>query len=460
MQFKHYVGLSDVKREIIMVFLGILLLATTAHAADAQNTDSCYANYFAEKGELVIPCVDVIDPSGMVQSYEVTLNQLSATDGSLQFGLKEWQVSQSDIVAIQEGSSCRAVYSVEQGNLLMPCVNVVDLNGQAEAYQVVMNQLNSNLVEVFKLGVAEANKIETNESSTRSARAGFFGFGGIINLTVSGAGKVTSPIGSCSGTQKKCSWSSSGLMTKLTAIPDNGKQFIGWGGEGCSGTATSCTVFLAKQTKSVTATFTSATTTQKPVTPPPPATQLVITISGADGSNTQVVGNKGNINCANSCTYKITSPVVLSLKSYKFGNGGNQYEIDTWDGSACRGNATTCTIVPTGQAETVYVNLKVYLARMESSTKLYMFGTPPPPPNGWIIETVGSSMTENKGTLGAKWGDVDILYNVMNPPIGTKVRTTVALYYTSNVAGWNRVALGCGEIVFRTHCKYEYTKYR
>jgi len=254
MLFKHYVGLSDVKRQIIMVFLGMLLLTTTAHAADAQNTDSCYANYFAEKGELVIPCVDVIDPSGMVQSYEVTLNQLSTTDGSLQFGLKEWQVSQSDIVAIQEGSSCRAVYSVEQGNLLMPCVNVVDSNGQAEAYQVVMNQLNSNLVEVFKLGVAEANKIETNEPSTRSARAG--SFGGTINLTVSGAGKVTSSAGSCRGSQKNCSWAFSSLLATLTAVPDSGKQFTGWGGV-CSGTITWCMVPLVKQTKSVTATFTT-----------------------------------------------------------------------------------------------------------------------------------------------------------------------------------------------------------
>jgi len=194
MLFKHYVGLSDVKREIIMVFLGMLLLATTAHAADAQNTDSCYANYFAEKGELIIPCVDVIDPSGMVQSYEVTLNQLSTTDGSLQFGLKEWQVSQSDIVAIQEGSSCRAVYSVEQGNLLMPCVNVVDSNGQAEAYQVEMARPNTNSVELPRWTMLTANSMgitTIDESNTRSARSSASSSVGYSSVCTSASGSNT-----------------------------------------------------------------------------------------------------------------------------------------------------------------------------------------------------------------------------------------------------------------------------
>lgn len=553
MLFKYYINLLDVMREIIIVFLGMLLFSTTTHAAGTQNIDSCYANYFAEKGELVIPCVDFIEPSGIVESYEVILKQLSTADGLLQFGLKEWQASPNqDAIIIQEDAKCRAIYSVEQGNLLIPCVNVIDSSGLLGVYEIVMNQLNSNLVEIFKFEVTESNKIGINVD-TRSTRDGLFGgtinlvvsgagkvtssagscsgnqkncswkfssllttltavpdsgkqftgwggacsgkvtwcmiplvketksvtatftssisnlsttglkFGGVINLTVSGGGKITSSMGTCSGSQKKCSWPSSSLMTKLTAIPDNGKQFTGWGGEGCSGTITSCTVFLAKETKSVTATFTS-TTTQKPATTPPvtpsqtpsQTTQLVITISGADGSNAQVVGNKSNINCANSCTYKITSPVILSLKSFKFANGGNKYEIDTWDGSACRGNTTSCTIVPTGQNQTVYVNLKVYLARMELNQK-NLFDNPLPP-NGWIIETLGSTMKENKGTIGANW-PIDILYNVIKPEIGTIIHVTVRSNFIQNVVGWNKsnMTAGCEWIDNRV-CSYDLTK--
>ena len=82
-------------------------------------------------------------------------------------------------------------------------------------------------------------------------------------LTVSkagnGSGAVTStPAGITCGTTCNASFTQNAAVT-LTATPDNGSTFAGWGGA-CSGTTATCTVTM-DNAKTVTATFNKATVT-------------------------------------------------------------------------------------------------------------------------------------------------------------------------------------------------------
>lgn len=327
MQFGH-TTCSIVSSKQVFLFLWTLLLATTVHATEisgdvAQQSTStdCYAIYLAEQQELIIPCVDLIDSSGVVtQSYKVTLNQLPTTDGSLQFGLKEWQITLSDEgVLVQEGLNCHSVYYSEQGELLMPCVKVIDSNGSLGIYEVIMTQLNPNLVESFKLEVAEANKIgRTDELIPRSfTRAS--SFGGSINLTILGDGKVTSSSGSCNSSQRNCSWVFTSLLTTLTAIPNSGKKFIGWDGA-CKGTTNWCMVSLIKQTKSVTASF---TTSVQPCSYTLSPTSVNILATGQQNGLLSVTATK--VDCIWTATSNV-SWITLNTKTGK-GSSGVSYNV-------------------------------------------------------------------------------------------------------------------------------------
>lgn len=152
---------------------------TSAYSAESSNdlteqeVGNCHATYFPAEGKLIIPCVDVIDAIGDVQSYKAVLEQLAVAEDSLQFGLDEWSAIDLDAAATEEALSCRATYFSEEGRLLMPCVDVIDSSGNVESHQqVVMEQSNSTtLVELPKWTVTSVGDgIEVEEPHVRSTR--------------------------------------------------------------------------------------------------------------------------------------------------------------------------------------------------------------------------------------------------------------------------------------------------
>ncbi len=149
-----------------------------------------------------------------------------------------------------------------------------------------------------------------------------------LTVTVSGNGSVSSSpsgINSCRGT---CSASFAANTTvTLSASPDSGWSFSGWGGA-CSGTGT-CQVVMDAN-KSVTATF-----SQNPV--------LTVNISGT-GSGT-VTSSPSGINCGSVCSASFARDTQVILTATP--DAGST--VSNWSGcDSVSQDKRTCTVRMTG----------------------------------------------------------------------------------------------------------------
>ncbi len=145
-----------------------------------------------------------------------------------------------------------------------------------------------------------------------------------LTVTVSGNGSVSSSpagINNCRGT---CSASFAANTTvTLTASPDSGWSFSGWGGA-CSGTGT-CQITMDAN-KSVTATF-----TQNPV--------LTVSISGT-GSGT-VTSSPSGINCGSVCSASFARDTQVVLTATPDGDS----TVSNWSGcDSVSQDKRTCTV--------------------------------------------------------------------------------------------------------------------
>jgi hypothetical protein len=68
-----------------------------------QDTSNCHATYFPAEGKLLIPCIDVVDATGNVQAYRVVLEQLATAD-TQQFMVKEWFANPQDLTTPEESN--------------------------------------------------------------------------------------------------------------------------------------------------------------------------------------------------------------------------------------------------------------------------------------------------------------------------------------------------------------------
>jgi uncharacterized repeat protein (TIGR02543 family) len=152
---------------------------------------------------------------------------------------------------------------------------------------------------------------------------------GAIQLSVKvegdGSGSVTSsPAGINCGSDCTETYDS-GTGVTLTATPQGGSTFAGWGGA-CTGTSTTCTLTM-DASRSVTATFTN-----KP--------SLSVTKTGPG----TVTSSPPGINCGNDCNEPYDSGTSVTLTA-------------TWDpatatftgwGGACSGSSMTCPVTMNG----------------------------------------------------------------------------------------------------------------
>jgi hypothetical protein len=167
-----------------------------------------------------------------------------------------------------------------------------------------------------------------------------------LTITKNGSGTVVSdPVGiycGASGLSWICSNSFvSNAVVKLSAIPNLGSSFSGWGGA-CAGNGSICMVTMSRA-KAVTATFSPFITNTN---------QLTITTAGT-GSGT-VTSNPAGINCGSSTTCagafnQCTSVILTAIAAQ-----GSRFA--GW-GGACSGNSSTCsTILSTDKPVTATFN--------------------------------------------------------------------------------------------------------
>jgi len=158
-------------------------------------------------------------------------------------------------------------------------------------------------------------------AATASARIEHY----LITITVSGPGVVT---GNGDGGSFNCSNASCSALIKqnttieLTATPDDGAEFAGWGGA-CSdyGAQTTCDLVVSGP-KDASAGFGTP--------PPPPPPKVTLTVVKA-GSGSGYVGGAGGIDCGPTCSdaFFPSSPVKLVAVA----DDGSTFA--GWNGGGC-----------------------------------------------------------------------------------------------------------------------------
>ena len=149
-----------------------------------------------------------------------------------------------------------------------------------------------------------------------------------LGVSVTGDGSVAGGGIGCGSGQTTCTVNqTSGSTVTLTATPDTGATFQGWGGA-CTGTSTTCSVTM-NAAKSVTATFSTAPGAEG-------KNSLSVTVTGPG----TVAG--GGIQCGvggKTCTANEDDGSDVTLTATPAASG----IFLGWDG-ACSGQQTTCTV--------------------------------------------------------------------------------------------------------------------
>jgi len=211
----------------------------------------------------------------------------------------------------------------------------------------------------------------------------------LLSLSVNGEGTVTSspaglscPSDACAGTF------SPGSSVTLTATPNNGSTFSGWGGA-CQGTS-SCVVTLSTPSTSVSATFATSS---------PPSSSLNVTLAGT-GSGT-VTSSPTGVSCTSgTCTGTFPQGSSVTLTAAPIGGS----TFSGWGGS-CTGTIS-CVVALSTSSASVSAN----------------FASSPPPPQSLGVSLTGDgkgSVTSNPPGLTCSEGTCTAVF-----PQGTTVILT------------------------------------
>lgn len=166
---------------------------------------------------------------------------------------------------------------------------------------------------------------------------------GSLALTVSktGSGVVRSvPAGIDCGNACQASYPVAASVT-LTATPDAGQSFSGWGGA-CAGSLSQCTVVMT-QARAVSAAFVPSTAARY---------SLTVALSGSGRVSSQPAG----IDCGSACSASYASGTNVTLTAA----ADTGHTFSGW-GGACSGTVSTCTL-PITQSRSVVASFATQTA--------------------------------------------------------------------------------------------------
>jgi hypothetical protein len=157
-----------------------------------------------------------------------------------------------------------------------------------------------------------------------------------VTVAVSGPGRVTAPAPDPTSGSIDCPGTCSASIKQqteltLTATPDGGAEFTGWGGS-CvqDGTGSTCTLVISGP-MDVTAGF---------ETPPPPPKRFTLSVSKT-GTGSGFVGAAGGIDCGPTCSASFGENAQVKLLAVP--DTGSTF--GGWSGGGCSGtDACTVTI--------------------------------------------------------------------------------------------------------------------
>lgn len=136
-----------------------------------QAIGNCHATYFPAEGKLIIPCVDVIDAVGDVQNYEAVLEQLTTEDSLQFTLREWSATDLDAAATEEALSCHATYFSEEGRLLMPCVDVVDSLGNVESHQQVVMEQSSSTLVELPAWTVTSVDDgIEAEEPHARSTR--------------------------------------------------------------------------------------------------------------------------------------------------------------------------------------------------------------------------------------------------------------------------------------------------
>ncbi|MBI5256910.1 MAG: right-handed parallel beta-helix repeat-containing protein [Burkholderiales bacterium] len=146
----------------------------------------------------------------------------------------------------------------------------------------------------------------------------------VMTVAVTGPGQVVATSGGISCGADCTEPYSYGFNVALSARPDAGQVFVGWGGA-CSGTAPTCTVNMSGP-RNVTATFA-------------PAQPVQYTLGVAVTGSGTVSSTPAGISCGADCSEAYASGTSVTLTATPAAG-----QVFSGWGGACSGTASTCTV--------------------------------------------------------------------------------------------------------------------
>jgi surface antigen len=169
MKYDQIMGLTLL---IILMFMGNAF-ADTKKSTPNQSDNQCSATYAADEGTLTIPCVKVLNSAEEPQFYAAELQQIPETE-PLQFSV----IGITDTSDENQYNSCVATF--DDGTLFLPCLDILEPNGDIQFYEMTLEQTTSMEPFIFMV-IAENHQTKaktprgTREKSYRTVLGDFNG---------------------------------------------------------------------------------------------------------------------------------------------------------------------------------------------------------------------------------------------------------------------------------------------